>query len=371
MTNSILKNVKRLLSFSLILTNLNYFSQEILKPSTYPTVLFQTTDAKSVSMAGLGVATSADEYSVFHNPAKFIFLKEDNAKFYQLINYSNAIAFSNVYYLGPEINHTNLSGGVRITKFMAISGGFSFATQGDHFTEIGDKNIGDFQILVAPSFRLMDTQKQKLSTSVGLRYYGDVSKLNYGQSFAVDLASFYQILLKKDRSQLENIQAYEMNFGLSLQNLFGKVKMKNRLIDLPFSPAEARFAWSQYLHLKGRNFFAFHYESKTPLIPFNSDAEKDAFSTLFATFSVPASEFFGRIEHVLGLEFGFRGMFTLRSGVLLQNADYGINSSANFGFSFRYKMADFGFAYGFPLHRLNYAGQSFALSLAWSFKGKN
>ncbi len=95
-------------------------AQEIpLKISTKTSYLHKANDALSVGLGGIGAATFADDYSLFHNAGKYVFLKEQLAKSHGLINHSNGIAISNSYFFSGQTNYTALSGGGLITNFMA------------------------------------------------------------------------------------------------------------------------------------------------------------------------------------------------------------------------------------------------------------
>ena len=367
-------NLKKFIIFLFIFTFFYYFSQEtnIKKNSTKNSPLYTPSDASAVGLGGAAVATSPDDYSIFHNAGKYIFLKDHLALKAGLINYSNGISLSNGYFQSSDQNYTSLSAGGLITKFMALQGGFQMATRGIHLTNFGEKNLGDFSLMLGPSFKLLQNQKHQLGTGLNFRYYADLSQRKYMQTFAMDFGLWYNLVLHKDRTQNNNLAAYEMNFGLSLQNLFGKLFANQYDIFSPFTPAEMRLGWSQYVYFKNRHFIAFHYEANKPLIGYNTDYKTDAFSALIKdSFAGDLKEFFGRIEHSLAGEFSYNNMFTLRTGALLVSSAYSVKSSANMGFTFRYKIVDLGFAYALFFDRKSFDKNAFFVSSSWNFKRKS
>lgn len=341
--------------------------------------IFNSPDANSQSLSGVGAATLADEFSVLHNAGKWIFLKKTLAKKNELINFQNSFALANGTFWRAGYNQTALFGGGEINPFFALAGAFSFGTKGIHLTEEKYRNIGEIELVVNPSFRLIDGEKQQLGTGMNLRYYGDFSQRFYVQSFAVDLGVFYQIQLFKNRNEDQKLTSYQMNFALSLQNLFGKLFQDKMILDAPFLPTAGKFGWSHYLFFQKKHLLAFHYESKKTLILSNTDPKKDVFSAFFgsifsttqtseADFLDKASEWLGTIEHHLAAEFGYGGIFTFRSGFVLGPKKYHWNTAWTTGFAFRYKGMDLSFGYRLPLQTLAYSQEAFFLGLAWNFK---
>lgn len=359
-------------SFILFLCSTFYylFAQE--KTSTHYSPIFSANDAKSIALGGLGVATLPDDFSLFHNAGKYIFLTDELAAKNNLIYHIGGVGFSNTYFPSVNLNHTTLSAGTLVTPFMAVSAGFSLATHGIYLTNANERNFGDFSFAVAPSFKLVKTEKHKLSAGFLLRYYADVSQREYLQSFAMDVGFFYHFLAYKDRTQKENFAAHELTFGLSLQNLFGKIAGKNIDILRPFLPATLRLAHSEYFYFKNKHSFSLHYELQKPMINNNTSSEADVFTALQGTFWTPsAAQYFGTMTHHLGTEFAYRNQFAFRLGALLMPEKYGLNSAINAGFSFKYRAVDLGFAYTFPLGARNYLGQGFSLTGSWNFKHKS
>ena len=180
------------------------------------------TDARSAGMAEIGVATSADNSSGFHNPAKLAFIDKDkgasinfapwlrqitndiyliNANGYTKISPNHAAGLSLRYFTLGQINYKGASG-----EDLGISKPYEFALEG-HYSFRLSENLG---ICASGRYILSDLSNGSTVSQV---------QIPSGSAFSVDFAAFYSKKLEIGR-----LQESKINIGVNISNIGSKIQ---------------------------------------------------------------------------------------------------------------------------------------------------
>src|SRR5690606_34345503 len=206
---------------SLFAVNNTFAQQENLKyqPAITTGVSFLTItpDARSGALGDMGVATSADAFSQFYNPAKYAFAEKQQGfalsytpymskiasdislmgvSYYNRVNERSAVGASLRYFTLGEINLTNQSG-----ELQGIEKPNEFSVDVSYTIKLSD----NFGLAVAGRY---------ISSNLKLRGDDETS----ANTFAVDVAGFYE----SDRIQMSNSEG-RLRAGFNFQNMGPKI----------------------------------------------------------------------------------------------------------------------------------------------------
>ena len=180
------------------------------------------TDARSAGMAEVGVATSADNSSGFHNPAKLAFIENDNgvsinfapwlrqitndiylinANGYYKISPNHAAGLSLRYFTLGQINYKDAQGGD-----LGISKPYEMAAEGHYSFRLSE----NFGIGATGRFILSDLSNGATNAT---------TQLPSGTAFSVDFAAFYS-----KRMEIQAFQESKLNIGLNISNIGSKIQ---------------------------------------------------------------------------------------------------------------------------------------------------
>ncbi len=180
-----------------------------------------TPDSRAGGMGEVGVATSADVFSIHWNSAKLAFLPAGSAV---SVSYTPWLSK-----LVPDISLSNLSAYYKLNEISTVAAGLRYFSLGEiNFTNDAGDDIGTYDpnelaIDVAYSMKFSDN----FSTGLVMRYiYSNLTggifieglESQPGQSFAVDLGTYYQ-------SNVFNISGLKSQWamGLNISNIGGKI----------------------------------------------------------------------------------------------------------------------------------------------------
>jgi hypothetical protein len=180
------------------------------------------TDARSAGMAEVGVSTSADNNSAFHNPAKFAFIENDkgaainfapwlrqitndiyliHASGYMKLAPNHTAALGFKYFTLGEINYRDAQNGP-----LGISKPYEMAIDGHYAFRLSES----FSIGAGGRFILSDLSNGATNATV---------TIPVGTAFAVDFAAFYSKKL-----DLRNFEEAKLNIGVNISNVGSKIQ---------------------------------------------------------------------------------------------------------------------------------------------------
>lgn len=240
------------------LNNLNTISTSVPFLSIAP-------DSRAGAMGDVGVATSPDQNSIHWNASKLAFMEKDQGL---SISYTPWLQD-----LVPEISLSYLSGYKKLNSRSAVASSLRYFSLGEiQFTGGDGQNLKKFS---PNEFAFDGAYAMKLSENfsagVAMRYiYSNLTgginiegggATKPGNSFAVDLSSYYQ----SDAFEIDEKDAY-WAAGINLSNMGNKISYTDGGEE-HFLPMNARVGGSLFLELDDFNTVSFAVDVNKLLVP--------------------------------------------------------------------------------------------------------
>ena len=322
--------------------------------------LLITSDARAAGMGDQGVATSADNFSQYWNPAKFVF--SSNKKGFGL---------SYTPYLSKLVDDIFLG---NVSYYSKMDKRSSWATSLRYFS-LGDIQFNDFiggsiidQGTERPSELTLDLSyalklSQEFSLAVAGRFiYSDLkvardSDTSSASSFGVDIAAFYQ-------SKIFDLKSNKAIFrsGLNISNIGPKLNYDSGE-QRSFIPTNLRTGLGLDLLFDENNSLGFYTEFSKLLVPTPvavydenqnligySQPNIDFINGIFTSFSDSPdglSEELSEITVALGLEYSFEDALSIRTGYFSESKEKGSRRYLTMGAGFNLNFIDIDISYLF------------------------
>lgn len=294
-------------------------------------------DARAAGMGDMGVATSADAWSLFHNPAKIAFsdrqIKTGITYSPWLRNLTDDIFVGSASYInrfsenaawGAELRYFSL-GTIELANEVGLSTG----------------SINPNELVFTGSYALK--LSETFSMGVGLKYVRSNLALNNTisntlqpiNSFAVDVSGYYQ-------SFEENYGNFNGRYriGFNIANIGPKVSYTPGEED--FIPTNLKFGGGFDFILDDYNIISTNVEFTKLLVPTpqpdGSDEDKGWIQGMFGSFGdAPGgfSEELSEVTYALGAEYLYNQAFALRGGYFHESVDKGNRQYFTLGAGFR------------------------------------
>ena len=296
------------------LLSTNLFSQTNTITTAAPFLLI-TPDARAGGMGDIGVATSSDAFSLYHNPSKIAF---NNNEISIGVNYTP--------WLRNLVDDIFVGGVSYVNRFSENSAwgvDFKYFSLGkieltdSNGTAIGTENPNELAVSGTYALKLSET----FSLGVGLRYIHSNYKLSVQNqnmqainSFSVDVSGYY-------RSPEAYYGAFTGRYrlGFNIANIGPKVAYVPGNED--FIPTNLKLGGGFDFILDDYNTIGINVETTKLLVPTpqadGSDREKSWISGMFSSFGdAPGgfSEELKEFTYALGAEYLYNNAFALRAG---------------------------------------------------------
>lgn len=293
-------------------------------------------DARAGGMGDMGVATSSDAFSLFHNPAKIAFNANQisiGANYTPwLRNLVDDIFVGGVSYVNRF--KENAAWGVDF-KYFSLGKIELTDNQGN---PLGTENPNEFAISGNYALKLSET----FSMGVGLRYIHSNFKLSVQDpdnsavnSFSVDISGFYQSL-PKYFGRFDG--RYRLGFNIS--NIGPKVSYVANKED--FIPTNLRLGGGFDFIFDEFNTVTFNVETTKLLVPTpqpdNSDKDIGWAAGIFQSFGDAPGGFSEEIKeftYAVGAEYLYNKAFALRTGYYHESEDKGSRQYFTMGGGFK------------------------------------
>jgi hypothetical protein len=294
-------------------------------------------DARAGGMGDMGVATTADAFSLFHNPAKIVFsdrqIKTGITYSPWLRNLTDDIFIGS----GSYIN--------RFSENSAWGADFKYFNLGqiDLTTDTGEPNgtINPNEFVATGSYALK--LSETFSMGVSLKYLrsnlafngtagNSIQPIN---SFAVDVSGYYQ-------SFEENYGNFNGRYriGFNISNVGPKVSYVPGEED--FIPTNLKFGGGFDFILDDYNMISTTVEFTKLLVPTpqpdGSDEDKGWIQGMFSSFGDAPGGFSEELQeftYALGAEYLYNNAFALRTGYFHESADKGNRQYFTLGGGFK------------------------------------
>jgi len=338
-------------------------------------------DSRAGAMGDVGVATSADLFSMHWNPAKYAFI-DGNGGFG--MSYSPWLRA-----LVPDINLAYLSGYYRIDSRQVLASSLMYSSLGEiQFTD----DYGNYQRNYNPNEFSIDVAYSRLfsqhwSGGVALRFiYSNITggmtvgttETKAGIAFAADASAFYTTPLELG-SRTGNIAA-----GVNFSNIGSKMSYTTD-VDPDFIPMNMRLGTTFSINLDKYNAIAFSFDLNKMLVPtppIYEDVEGDQVIVagrdpnvsvpvaIFQSFyDAPGgfSEEMKEFTQSIGVEYWYNQQFALRAGYFNEAEMKGNKKYFTVGTGFRLSVFSLDFSYLVPITQNNPLARTLRFSLGFEF----
>jgi len=292
--------------------------------------LLISSDARAGGMGDIGVATSADAFSIFHNPAKTAFNQNKISVGLNytpwLRNLTDDIFVGNASYVnrfkenaawGVDIKYFSL-GQVDLTDTNGIS--------------TGTQNPSEFAITGIYSMKL----SEKFSMGIGLKYINsnlDITNnsINVVNSIAIDVSGYYQ----SDEKNYGNFNG-RYRLGFNIANIGPKVEYTPGQEN--FIPTNARIGGGFDFILDSKNILGLNLEFTKLLVPSSPNSTRGWFDGMFTSLGDrDFSEELKETTWALGAEYQYNNAFALRAGYFHESKEKGLRQFLTLGTGFTAK----------------------------------
>ncbi len=336
-------------------------------------------ESRGSGMGDLGAATTADVYSQFWNPAKYVFTESDAG-----------LAFSFTPWLRRLVDDINLSYLTGYWKFLprsSVSASLRYFSLGEvHMTDYTGEPQGsafpnEFAVDVAYAQQLFDN----FSAAAALRFiYSDLSNgRNFtggtetypGIAVAADVALYYRqpIYLRSDDANL--------SFGLNISNIGSKISY-DEFATSSFIPANLRLGTSFEYPIDEYQKFSVSADAYKMMVPtINYEKLRDNLQyydemtslqgILTSFYDAPGGlkEELQEITWSLGAEYIYNDQFFVRTGYFNEHKMKGNRKFFTVGAGFKLNVFQLDASYVISVAQTNPLDQTLRFSLAFDLFG--
>ncbi|CAM1373342.1 Por secretion system protein porV precursor [Tenacibaculum litopenaei] len=289
--------------------------------------LLITSDARAGGMGDIGVATSSDAFSIFHNAAKSAFNENEISIGLNytpwLRNLTDDIFAGNLSYVHRF--KENAAWGVDI-KYFSLG---KIDLRDNAGTSNGSINPNELAITGIYSLKLSET----FSMGVGLKYINsnlDVSNnLDAVNSFAVDVSAYY-------RSEEENYGTFNGRYrlGINVANIGPKVSYTPNTES--FIPTNLKLGGGFDFIFDDYNLLGLNVEFTKLLVPSSPNSTRGWFDGMFTSLGDRSfSEELQEVTWALGAEYLYNKAFALRAGYFHESENKGNRQYFTMGAGFK------------------------------------
>ncbi|MFM6976686.1 MAG: type IX secretion system outer membrane channel protein PorV [Sphingobacteriaceae bacterium] len=352
-----------LLALNLLLVSVEGFSQTSDRAiSTAMSFLLTRPDARSSAMGDVGVATTADAYSMYANPSKIVFAKHQIQAGLSYVPLMRNLA--------KDVSLVNFSGFKKLNDQNALGGSIYYLSYGQ--VDLTDANGQFIQNYYPVEYTLDFTFSRKMSNnfSMGLtaRYLHSNTRFEKSDNnlvadpasaFATDVSMFYKLPL------IGSTNEGEWGFGLMISNIGTKVHYHSDRSE--FLPTNLKFgAAYSFMLPNGDQKLTFSTDFNKLLVPTppeydnngqivdGKDPDRSVVSALFTSFADAPGGFSEELSELsigTGIECLFNETFAVRTGYFYENPKKGNRQHFTIGTGLQYR--DFNFDLGYIIPTAN------------------
>lgn len=344
-------------------------------------------DARSAGMGDVGVATDADVYSQFWNPAKYPFAIS-----------RAGVGLSYTPWLRQLVNDIGLaymSGYYRIGDYAAISAGIRYFSLGEVSTYDGSGGSGSAPTLTIRPYEMSADVayslmlSEKFSIAAGVRWiYSDLTysytdNTTPGSAFAADLGMYYQNYVNIGQRECQ------LGIGMNISNIGSKITMGEDA-NSEFIPTNLRFGASLMIPIDEYNRFTIAADANKLLVPtyphqnegestedYQRRVQKDYYDVssiggIFKSFGDAPGGFKEELEEInlsVGAEYVYHDQFSVRAGYHHESANKGNRKYFTVGAGFKMSAFTLDAGYVIATAKSNPLDQTMRFSLTFDMDG--
>jgi hypothetical protein len=344
-------------------------------------------DARAGGMGDVGIATSPDPNSTFHNPAKLAFIKTYDTKTDKEYDGKTfGVSMSYTPWLRSLVNDiylAHLTGYYKINKMQAVAMSIRYFSLGQiQFTDQQGNNLQQFR---PNEFAIDGTYSRILakgfSTGISLRFiYSNLASgqsvggtsINPGIAASADIGFYYNTDIKiKDRKS-------NLAVGLVFSNLGSKISYTNSARK-DFIPMNMGFGLSYSIDIDKHNSFTLSTDINKLLVPTPDPSDstqawrdKSVPAAIFGSFSdAPGGgkEELKEFTIGVGAEYWYDKQFAVRVGYFHEAPTKGNRRYLSAGLGLRYSVFGLDFSYLIPTSaQRNPLDNTLRFTLVFNFK---
>ncbi len=314
------------------------FALQIKAQTTATPFLLISSDARAGGMGDIGVATSSDAFSIFHNAAKTAFNQNKISIGLNytpwLRNLTDDIFVGNASYINKFKESAAWGVDVKYFSLGKISTNQLTNDPNNPVVSTGTINPSEFAITGTYSMKL----SEKFSMGVGLKYINsnlgvtNDNSLKAVNSFAVDISGYYQ----SDEQNYGNFNG-RYRLGFNIANIGPKVEYEAGTEN--FIPTNAKLGGGFDFILDDKNIFGLNLEFTKLLVPSSGPLNSRSwFEGMFTSLGDRSfSEELKETTWALGTEYMYNNAFALRAGYFHESEEKGQRQFLTLGTGFSAK----------------------------------
>jgi hypothetical protein len=333
-------------------------------------------DSRGSAMGDLGVATSADAYSIHWNNAKLAFIENDMGA-----------SFSYSPWLGNIVDDMSLN---YLTFFKKLSNIESWAVSMRYF-DLGEIHLTDVtgvpQGIENPREAAVDATYSRLlgerfSAGLTLRFVwsnltGNIVNApssNAGISLGFDLGALYRIPMMVGGNESE------LSFGGHMSNVGQRITYTSEENE-DYIPGNLRLGTAFKTNIDAFNSFTFAFDANKLMVPTpptldddgniiaGKDPDRGFIAGTFGSFTDAPGGFQEEIQEITlstGLEYWYRDIFAVRAGYFWEHVNKGDRKYFTTGMGFRYQVFGLDFSYLIPQQQNHPLGDTLRISFLFN-----
>ena len=355
--------------------------QNMFNPvNTAVTSLAIAPDARAGAMGDMGVATEADIYSQYWNPAKYPF---NIARAGVGISYTPWLRK-----LVNDINLANLTGFYRIGDYSAVHASLRYFSLGEvYLADMDDMTIKPYEFSLDAGYSRM--LSETFSMAVNLRFILSDIKYDYtaessaGKAFAADIALYRLGYFMAGNRECS------FGWGLNISNIGSKITYGGS-DNSEFIPTNLRLGCNLTIPFNEYNKFSFGVEANKLLVPtypkqdegeadndYMDRVQKDYYDVssiagIFKSFGDAPGGFKEEMEEIqwsFGAEYTYNDRFMLRAGYHHEAENKGNRKYFTVGAGFHMSVFTIDASYVFSTAQTNPLDQTMRFSLGFDLDG--
>ena len=355
--------------------------QNMFNPvNTSVTSLAIAPDARAGAMGDIGVATEADIYSQYWNPAKYPF---NVARAGVGISYTPWLRK-----LVNDINLANLTGFYRIGDYSAVHASLRYFSLGEvYLADMEDMTIKPYEMAIDAGYSRM--LSQTFSMAVNLRFILSDIKYDYtaeskaGKAFAADIALYRLGYFMAGNRECS------FGWGLNISNIGSKISYGGS-DNSEFIPTNFRLGCNFTIPFNEYNKFSFGAELNKLLVPtypkqnedepdedYEERVQKDYYDVssiagIFKSFGDAPNGFKEEMQEIqwsIGAEYTYNDRFMLRAGYHHEAENKGNRKYFTVGAGFHMSVFTVDASYVFSTAQTNPLDQTMRFSLGFDLDG--
>jgi hypothetical protein len=327
-------------------------------------------DARSSGMAEVGVSTSADNYSGFHNPAKLAFMENDMGASASFAPWLRQIT-NDIYLM-------NVNGYAKIAPDHTAGLGIRYFTLGQiNYTDAQNQPLGmskPFEMTAEGHYAFRLAEAFSIGAS-GRFIYSNLSngastsnvQIPAGTAFSVDIAAFYS-----KKIELRGVEEARLNIGMNISNVGSKIQYLT-LGEQDFIPTNLALGTTYFVKFDKFNAVSATLQFDKLLVPsptYTTDAngivrltdnnrdsiadfkQQSGIAGIVKSFTDHGEGMSGEMREVIvhgGLEYSYDNTYFVRGGYFYEPESAGGRNYVTLGMGIKYNTLKLDFSYLLPI----------------------